>query len=208
MFTGIVEEIGTVLRVEPLGNGVEIDVAAARVLAGTAVGDSISVDGVCQTVTVVEPDRFRVQAVATTLSRTTFGSFRPGRRVNLERALAAGQRMGGHLVQGHVDAVGQIRSVSPQAELVLIDFLLPAEVAEVTVLHGSIAVNGVSLTVNAIPEPEVCQIAIIPHTWSHTALRDLQHGDGINLEGDMIGRYVRHLLGAPGAADLRRAWGY
>jgi riboflavin synthase len=101
-----------------------------------------------------------------------------------------------------------VLSIRPQSELVLIDFTLPPEVEPVTVLHGSIALNGVSLTVNALPEPGVGQVSIIPFTWGHTALAELREGDRVNLEGDMIGKYVRHLLGAPGGEDLRRAWGY
>lgn len=208
MFTGIIEEVGCVERVEPLGNGIEISIAASTVLGGTRTGDSVAVDGVCQTVTGLTPSSFTVQAVATTLGRTTFGGLVPGRRVNLERALAAGQRLGGHLVQGHVDAVGEVCSVEAAQELTRIEFTLPPEVGEVTVLHGSITVNGISLTVNALPAPNRCQVSIIPHTWQHTALPDLGVGDRVNLEGDLIGRYVRHLLGAPGGADLRRAWGY
>lgn len=208
MFTGIIEEVGVVASVEPAGNGVVIAVRADAVLRDLADGDSVAIDGVCQTVTSHGDGSFTVQAVATTLGRTTLGEYRPGRRVNLERALRMGARLGGHLVQGHVDGVGRVRSLRPQSELVLIDFTLPAEVEPVTVLHGSIALNGVSLTVNALPEPGVGQVSIIPFTWGHTALAELREGDGVNLEGDMIGKYVRHLLGAPGGEDLRRAWGY
>jgi riboflavin synthase len=188
------------------------------VLEGLGEGDSIAVDGVCQTVTSLVPDGFTVQAVATTLGRTTLGEFAPGRRVNLERALSFGARLGGHLVQGHVDGVGRgARRGSPRSELVLIDFTLPEEVEPVTVLHGSITLNGISLTVNALPEPGVAQVSIVPFTLDHTAIADLRTGDGVNLEGDMIGKYVRHLLGAParetapetaGGEHVLRAWGY
>ena len=213
MFTGIVEEVGEIASVEELGNGRAFRVRAARVLEGLRLGDSVSIDGACQTVTDLSSDGFAVQSIATTLERTTFGSFSAGRRVNLERALAFGERLGGHLVQGHVDGVGEVLSVSPREELVLIDFRMPPAVEAVTVLQGSITLNGISLTVNALPEPGVCQVSIIPFTRDHTAIGDLRVGDGVNLEGDMIGKYVRHLLGAPGGpgdagADLRRAWGY
>lgn len=213
MFTGIVEEVGTIVEARELGNGREFGVAADTVLQGLRAGDSICIDGACQTVTALHESGFTVQAVATTLERTTFGGFRPGRRVNLERALALGQRLGGHLVQGHVDGVGSVQRIEPRDELVLIDFTMPAEVAEVTVLHGSITLNGISLTVNALPAPGVAQVSIIPYTWQHTAVSDLAVGDRVNLEGDLIGKYVRHLLGAPAAArapdaDLLRVWGY
>jgi riboflavin synthase len=217
VFTGIVEEVGTIRAVEPLGNGVAITVAAHAVLDGLALGDSIAVDGPCQTVTALSGDGFTVEAIATTLGRTTFGDFRPGRRVNLERALAFGSRLGGHLVQGHVDGVGRVLRIDPRDELTLIDFTLPDTVVGVTVLHGSITLNGISLTVNDLPEPGVCQVSIIPFTWEHTAIGELRVGDGVNVEGDMIGKFVRNLLGAPaqglgtghiGPEHVKKAWGY
>ncbi len=208
MSTGIVEEIGTVDACEPAGNGRRFTIGCATVLDKLALGDSVSIDGACHTVTDLTPDSFSVQSVATTLERTILGHFEIGRRVNLERAAILGTRMGGHLVQGHVGGVGMIQSIASVNELVLIDFTLPEEVARVTVLHGSITMNGVSLTVNALPGTDVAQVSIIPFTWSHTALSDLTPGDGINLEGDLIGKYVHSLLSPPGSADLRARWGY
>jgi riboflavin synthase len=215
LFTGIVEEVGTVAAVEPAGNGVALTIQAARVLDGLRLGDSVSIDGACLTVTSIHETGFTVDAVRTTLERTSVGTFAAGRRVNLERALAFGARLGGHLVQGHVDGVGEVRGVRRDGELTLIDFTLPEEVRGVTVLHGSITLNGISLTVNALPEPDVCQVSIIPFTREHTAVGDLRPGDPVNVEGDLIGKYVRTLMGAPAAAPesgeqahLRRAWGY
>jgi riboflavin synthase len=216
LFTGIVEEVGTIADVRPAGNGVELHVAADAVLEGLGLGDSVSHDGVCLTVTSLTDGGYTVQAVATTLDRTTLGRLRPGSRVNLERALAFGARLGGHLVQGHVDAVGEVVSVVPRDELTLIDVTMPDDVAGVTVLHGSITLNGVSLTVNELPAPGVVQVSIIPFTLEHTNLGGLRAGDRVNLEGDLIGRHVRHLLGAPAIGtgaegqrgDLRAAWGY
>jgi riboflavin synthase len=217
VFTGIVEEVGTIAALEPLGNGVSITVHAQAVLDGLRLGDSIAVDGPCQTVTAITDEGFNVQAIATTLGRTTFGAFRVGQRVNLERALAFGARLGGHLVQGHVDGVGKVLRIEPRDELTLIDFTLPDEVVAVTVLHGSITLNGISLTVNDLPAPGVCQVSIIPFTWEHTAIGELREGDGVNVEGDMIGKFVRNLLGAPaqgggsghiGPEHVRKAWGY
>lgn len=214
MFTGIIEEVGEVVDVQPIGNGRAFRIRARTVLEGLGLGDSISIDGACQTVTRLDPEGFEVQSVATTLERTTFGDLFTGRRVNLERALAFGARLGGHLVQGHVDGVGRVLSILPREELVLIDFSMPEEVAAVTVLHGSITLNGVSLTINALPAAGVAQVSIIPYTWSHTALADLAEGDAVNVEADLIGKYVRKLLGAPArgqgaeGADLLGAWGY
>jgi riboflavin synthase len=209
VFTGIVEEVGIVRAVEPAGNGVVFTIGASHVLEGMRLGDSVAIDGACLTVTSLGDDAFTVDAVRTTLERTTFGGFQPGRRVNLERALAFGARLGGHLVQGHVDGVGEVLRVEPSGELTLYDFTLPEEVRGVAVLHGSITLNGISLTVNALPAPGVCQVSIIPFTREHTAIGGLEAGDAVNVEGDLIGKYVRTLLGAPGEGEhLRRAWGY
>jgi riboflavin synthase len=208
VFTGIVEEVGTVEAVRDEGNGVVFTLACRAVLDHLGPGDSVAIDGACLTVTGILDRAFTVQAVGTTLGRTTFGSFQAGRRVNLERALSLGQRLGGHIVQGHVDGLGEVVSIRRHEELVLIDFRMPDEVAAVTVLHGSITLNGISLTVNALPGPGVCQVSIIPFTWEHTNLADLTEGDAVNLEGDTIGKYVRHLLGMPAAENVTRAWGY
>lgn len=212
MFTGIVEEVGTILTVRDLGDGREFLIGCTGVREGLALGDSVAVEGVCLTVTELPHEGFVVQAVATTLGRTTVGSFQPGTRVNLERAVTLGTRLGGHMVQGHVDGVGRVTAIRPRDEHTLIDVTLPDDVAAVTVLHGSITVNGISLTVNDLPRPGVCQLSIIPYTWDHTSLPQLREGDGVNMEGDLIGKYVRHLLGAPAAraagADLMGAWGY
>ena len=200
MFTGIVEELGKVRRVEPLDEGVRLTFDAERVLEGTRLGDSISVAGVCQTVVELEPDGFSVVAIGTTLSRTTFGEFEAGRTVNLERAMALGERLGGHLVQGHVDGVGEVLVVERVGEHRLVDIRMPDVVADVTVLHGSITVDGVSMTVNALEGGEVAQIAVIPYTWEHTTLSRLEPGSKVNLEGDMLGKFVVHYLGRTGAA--------
>lgn len=195
-------------RTEPCGDGVRLTITAATVLADLGLGASIAVDGVCQTVVDLSADTFAVQTIASTLGRTTLGGYVAGRRVNLERALALGARLGGHLVQGHVDAVGRVLRLERRQEMVLVDFTMPPDVAEVTVLHGSITLNGISLTVNALPEPGVCQVAIIPHTWRHTNLEHTPAGAAVNLEGDTIGKYVRQLLRGPAEPDLRRRWGY
>jgi riboflavin synthase alpha subunit len=195
MFTGIVAAQGTVRRVDLLEDARRFEMEAdAGFLADSGPGDSIAVDGVCQTIVWREGDRFGMEAIGTTLSRTTMGSFEPGRRVNLELALALGERLGGHLVQGHVDGVGTVLAVVRTGEHVLVDVTLPPVVAEVTVLHGSIAIDGVSLTVNALPAPGTAQVALIPYTWDHTNMGRLGEGSEVNLEGDMLGRFVVHYL--------------
>jgi riboflavin synthase len=194
MFTGIVEEVGTVRAAEPMDGGRRITVAAVRVLDGLMPGDSIAVNGVCQTVVALTGEAFDVEAIGTTLSRTTLGEFQTGRRVNLERPLALGDRLGGHLVQGHVDAVGLVSAIERCGEHVLLEVAVPDVIGDVAVLHGSIAIDGVSLTINALTADDTVQVALIPHTWNHTTLSTLEIGDGVNLEGDMIGRFVTHWL--------------
>jgi riboflavin synthase len=191
MFTGLVEAVGVVTAVLELDGGRRLTISAPE-LTSLAAGDSVAVDGVCLTAVDVEGPAFHVEAVGTTLSRTTIGRYRTGARVNLERALRLGDRLGGHLVQGHVDGVGSLLDVRADGIHHLLDFRVPPEVEAVTVLHGSIAISGVSLTVNAL-DPGVCQVAIIPHTWANTNLCGLRPGDPVNVEGDVIGKYVARL---------------
>jgi riboflavin synthase len=138
--------------------------------------------------------RFTVAAVVTTLGRTALDAWRPGRRVNLERALRAGDRLGGHMVQGHVDGVGVVQSTRQEGDAWLIDVALPPDLDALMVPHGSITVDGVSLTVNALPAPGVVQLSIIEYTRRHTTLGDRAPGDRVHVEGDVIGKYVRRLL--------------
>ncbi len=194
MFSGIVEEVGVIDRIDPLEGGRRLRIRATGVLGDLKAGDSIAVDGVCQTVVERDDVSFLVEAIGTTLSRTTFATMAEGDPVNLERSLGFGERVGGHLVQGHVDAVGEVVAVVRHGEHVLLDVRMPPVVAEVSVLHGSISINGVSLTINALPADDVAQVALIPYTWEHTNLSRLKTGEGVNLEGDMLGRFVAHLM--------------
>ena len=195
MFTGIVTAVGVVRSVERLVQARRLHIGTpAGYLDDVAEGDSIAVDGVCQTVVAHSADSFTVEAIGTTLSRTTLGDMEPGRRVNLELALSLGERLGGHLVQGHVDGTGRVLAIDRQNEYVLLDVSLPEDVAEVTVPHGSITIDGVSLTVNALTGPRRAQVALIPYTWDNTNLSRLEMGAAVNLEGDMLGRFVVHHL--------------
>src|SRR5690606_6390854 len=162
MFTGLIEAVGRIEALEPRDGGVAMTISSPW--TDLAVGESIAVDGACLTVERTEGTRFTVKVVATSLPRTTFGTRVVGDAVNLERALKVGDRLGGHWVQGHVDGVGTVRSVMRRDDAVLVDIALPEEVATVTIPLGSIAVDGVSLTVNAVLEPAVVQVSIIPHT--------------------------------------------
>jgi riboflavin synthase len=190
MFSGIVEATGTVAAVTDVPNGRRVRFRAPDVLEGVRVGASIAVDGACLTAVELHPDGFSVDVIGTTLERTIAGSYAAGTRVNLERALRLGDRLDGHLVQGHVDGVGEVLDVRDEGETRLVDFTVPPDVDRVTIPHGSITVNGVSLTVNALPAAGRCQVALIPHTRAVTTLGALGPGDRVNLEGDLIGKYV------------------
>lgn len=203
MFTGIVEEVGRVRAVAPQRDARRLAIAAERVLADLQPGDSIALDGVCQTVVALEPGGFAVETIGTTLSRTTLGGYHPGRRVNLERPVAVGERLGGHFMHGHVDGVGVVETLERCNTHVLLDVRIPDAAAAATVLHGSIAINGVSLTVNALPARGLAQVALIPFTWEHTNLSDLQPADAVNIEGDLIGKMVVHHLERSGTPEGR-----
>ena len=176
----------------------ELEIDAKVVLRDLQPGSSLSLDGACHTVVEVLDGGFTVNSVGTTLSRTVAADYTEGSLVNLERALAVGTRLDGHFVQGHVDVVGELIAVEDKGEYRLLDFRIAPDVALATILHGSITLNGVSLTVNAISDDHVCQVAVIPFTWEHTNLRALEPGARVNVEGDLIGKYVRRML--PGAS--------
>ena len=194
MFSGIVEEVGTVRATRDMDGARELEIDAIVVLEDLRPGASVCLDGACHTVVEVLTGGFAVNSVGTTLSRTVAGDYAQGSRVNLERALAIGDRLDGHLVQGHIDAVADLIAVEHRGEYRLLDFRIPSDVASGTLLHGAITLNGVSLTVNAISDDHICQVAVIPFTWEHTNLGMLETGGRVNLEGDMIGKYVRKLL--------------
>lgn len=204
MFTGLVDDIGLITAITPTAAGREVEVSCGY--DDLVVGESVSCNGACLTVTECGPRRFRVAAVITTLDRTTIGAWEPGRRVNLERAMRADGRFGGHIVLGHVDGVGEVRRTASRGDAHLIDMDVPPEVAMLLIPHGSIAVDGVSLTVNALPEPGVLQVSIIAHTLAATTLGALRAGDRVHLESDVIGKYVQRLLGgsSPGGPAPNR----
>lgn len=163
---------------------------------GVRRGESIAVDGACLTVERTGTGWFSVHIVSTSLDRTRFSQYRKGEKVNLERALRVGDRLGGHLVQGHVDGTGRVRSVHSHGDAWLVDLEIPPEVARITIPLGSITVDGVSLTVNAVPSPGIIQVSLVPFTFGHTTLGHKRPGDEVHLEGDAIGKYVAALLGA------------
>lgn len=194
MFTGLVEEIGRVDEIAPEeGGGARLQIAAPLVTEGMAIGDSLAVNGACLTAVEIDGDLVAVDCVAETLRRTALGSLAPGAPVNLERALPAGGRLGGHIVQGHVDGVGRVRSADPEGTSVLLVVEAPAAILRYVVEKGSIAVDGVSLTV-AARGPDAFTVALIPHTMSATTLGPEAVGRPVNLEADMVAKYVEALV--------------
>lgn len=203
MFTGLVDRIGVLETVRPSPVGLEIRVNCPY--NDIAAGESIAVSGVCLTVRECGPGWFVAAAMETTRARTTMTRWQAGTRVNLERALRASDRLGGHFVQGHVDAIGRVTALRAASDALLIDVNVGPDLAELLVPHGSIAMDGVSLTINALPAPATAQVSIIEYTREHTTLGELVEGDWVNVEGDVIGKYVRRLLAPhlrPSTLDL------
>jgi riboflavin synthase len=200
VFTGIVEEIGTLLVREDLVDAARLRIRARRALEGVALGDSIAVNGVCLTVTDVDGDVWATDVMAETLRRSSLGALRDDDPVNLERAVTPHTRLGGHLVQGHVDGVGTVLTRTPGEHWEVVRIALPRELARYVVEKGSVAVDGVSLTVSAVsavddPEPWF-EISLIPTTLRETTLGAVPPGSPVNLEVDVIAKYVERLLGA------------
>jgi len=188
MFTGIVSAVG---RIEAVSSDGALRIRAPY--RGLKKGESIAVNGACLTVEKVAKGSFTVHAVQTTLGRTLIGEWQKGSSVNLERAVRAVDLMGGHIVQGHVDGVATVERVTQQADALLVDVRVPDEVRETTILHGAVTVDGVSLTVNALPRPGVVQVSLVPFTREHTTLGKVKPGDRVHVEADVLGKYVRQL---------------
>ncbi len=193
MFTGLIEEVGTIENITQLGGGKKIKIKANKVIEDVKIDDSIAVDGCCQTVIQFDKNNFEVVAIEETLRKTTLGSFKIGQKVNLERALRVGDRLGGHYVQGHVDCVGSIKKVLKEKTDWLVSIQFPVEFKKYVVNVGSICLNGISLTVAKV-ENNVLTVAIIPHTFENTNLKNWKVGSKINLEFDILGKYVESIL--------------
>ena len=197
MFTGIIEEVGAVSRV----SGADLAIMAEHVLEGMAQGDSIAIDGACMTVVEFSEDTFVVQVSPESMSRTTLGLLKPGDAVNLERAMAAGDRFGGHFVQGHVDGVGRVEAVRKLDEFAVWRFNAPPEVARYLVPKVSVTIDGISLTV-VDPIVDAFEVAIIPETLRKTTLSSKGPGDPVNMEADMLGKHIFHYMKGAGADPL------
>jgi len=188
MFTGLIETVATVARLEPVESGYKLRLETA-LASELALGESVAVDGVCLTVTSRDATGWDADIGPETARVTTLGSLRAGHRVNLERSMRADSRFGGHLVQGHVDATGQVLAIRPDGDSHWIDVAFPEPLSPLFVPKGSVAMNGVSLTVATLDEARF-SVMIIPFTWDHTSLGDLRPGGRVNLECDMVGKYV------------------
>jgi riboflavin synthase len=197
VFTGIVEEVGTVVALDATDDGARLAVRAPVLAPLAAIGDSISVSGCCLTAVAIEGDVVRFEAVPETLARTSLGRLEAGSSVNLEDALRAGEPFGGHLVQGHVDGVGEVVAISPEGDGHRLRVRLPHDLARYAAEKGSIALAGISLTIAALEGDEI-EVALIPHTWTATTVGGLRVGDPVNLEVDVVAKYVERLL--PGTA--------
>ncbi len=189
MFTGIVEGLGTVKTVKRAGGGVQMDIQGDFPLEDVRVGDSLCVSGVCLTTVEVKDNTFEVDVAPETLSKSTFGQTKVGDRVNLERALSLGDRLGGHLVSGHVDGIGTVKAKRPAGNAMIFIFGVSEDIARYVIQKGSVAVDGISLTVNAC-QARAFEVSIIPHTTSITTLGFKNVGDLVNVEADMVGKYI------------------
>jgi riboflavin synthase len=201
VFTGLVEEVGRVTRLEA-GEMARLSVSARRVLEGTRAGDSVSVNGVCLTVNEVYPGMLVFYAMPETMRRSALGKLAEGSAVNLERAMSPEDRFGGHIVQGHVDGVGEVLEVRPEGEAEIWAFKAPESVLRYVVEKGSICVEGISLTVVSVSEGSFT-VSILPQTRANTNLRELGVGDTVNLEADVIAKYVERLVGPRTSGGLQ-----
>lgn len=193
MFTGIVEEVGRIVAVEDQGDAARLTIHGPTVVSDAAHGDSIAVNGCCLTVTTFDDVSFTADVMAESLHRTNLGSLHAGSRVNLERAVAAGQRLGGHIVQGHVDGTGSLLARAPSEHWEIFTFAAPGDIVRYLVAKGSVTIDGTSLTVVDVADTGFT-VSLIPTTLADTVLGDLQPGDRVNLEVDILAKYVERLL--------------
>jgi riboflavin synthase len=202
IFTGLIMEVGRVRRIDKRSDGAFLVIEAKKVLEGTRIGDSISINGVDLTVIEMTPEWFSADASLETLDRSTLGELRAGSRVNLERALAVGERLGGHMVQGHVDGKGVLLSVVPEGNAFRMRFGHPRGLGRYIAMKGSITVDGISLTVAGLGD-DWFEVAIIPHTWRETILSSLKPSDRVNIEVDVLAKYVERLMAKDEAPTSR-----
>jgi riboflavin synthase len=200
VFTGIIEHVGTIESLDLRRDGGRIAIQAPRVAPSLAVSNSIAINGCCLTVVSRDTERFSADLSGETLAKTSFRELKPGARVNLEQPLTAGKELGGHFVLGHVDNVGRVTHFTAEGENWWLGVRVPEDFARYIVPKGSITIDGISLTIARWRNP-IAEVAVIPYTYEHTNLRDRKSGDAVNLEGDVLGKYVERYLEAHGAAS-------
>ncbi len=193
MFTGIIEELGRIASLEKRGDGALVKISARTVLCETGEGDSVAVNGVCLTAISITPESFAADVSGETLRRSTLGNLSVGAPVNLERAVTVSTRLGGHIVQGHIDATGKFLGASQTGDFWTVRVGFPEEISKYLIYKGSIAVEGISLTIANLYDDSF-EIAVIPKTWNQTNLHALKIGDAVNLEADMIAKYVERIM--------------
>ena len=193
MFTGIIEEIGKIEKITPIAGGLSIRIKAEKVIKDLAVNDSVCIDGVCLTVTKKENGAFWADAVGATLEKTTFNKIKADTFVNLERSVRLNDRLGGHLVQGHVNGIGTISEIKKLGENYLVKIIVPEDLERYLIKEGSIAISGISLTIADVTKNEI-SLSIIPHTWQNTNLKDKKVNEKVNVEIDILAKYVEKLL--------------
>lgn len=193
MFTGLIEEIGVIKSIANLGGGRKISVSASKIIDDLKIDDSVAINGACQTVVKVSSNSFEVIAIEETIRKTTLGKLKNGDEVNLERAIKVSDRLGGHIVQGHVDTIGRIISIKKENTGILYWIDFPHEFSKYLVNTGSICINGISLTTAKVESKSFC-VALIPHTVSVTTFKNLKQGSEVNLEFDILGKYIEKML--------------
>jgi riboflavin synthase len=204
MFTGIIEEVGTIQSVQRQGGGIRFRVSAPKYAPELKVNDSVSINGACHTVVWRSNDAFEVESVEETLKKTTLGSFQTGSRVNLELPMRLNERLGGHLVLGHVDTVGTITVIEPRGNSTMYSVEIPEQFRKYIIPVGSIAIDGVSLTIAEIENNDV-RVSIIPHTLENTIFPQYKNGQKVNLEFDLIGKYIERMMSGDEEKNLKRS---
>ncbi len=208
MFTGIIEETGKIEKITPIAGGITLKLKAEKIIEDLRVNDSVCIDGVCLTVTKKDINSFCVDAVGITLDKTTFNKVKEDALVNLERSVRLSDRLGGHLVQGHVNGIGTITLIKKLGENYLVKILVPEDLERYLIKEGSIAINGISLTISDLNSSEI-SLSIIPHTWKYTNLKDKKVNDKVNIEIDILAKYVEKLLAKHSSnsnKDITEGW--
>ncbi|MDA3871594.1 MAG: riboflavin synthase [Candidatus Marinimicrobia bacterium] len=210
MFTGLIEEIGTIENIVKQQDKINLSIKAKKILTDTKIDDSISINGICLTVVDIKTNSFAVQAVRETMQKSTIANWRKGEFVNLERAMKINDRLGGHIVQGHIDGIGTIDKITKLSDTLELEIILPTGKNAYTIERGSIAIDGISLTIAKKTRDKI-RIAVIPHTLNNTTIKDKKVNDKINIEFDFFAKYIQNYLdGTKGVLteSKLKSWGY